>query len=99
MRIAIISDLTKWKRAGCKELWGALACRALQSGHKAGVFPGCDGTPPHKAQPLLDLGFESAMGMRAHGTIFKLLAEVVGESVGLGPDARVELPATAAGKR
>jgi len=58
MRIAIISDLTKWTWAGCEQLWFALADSALESGHKVSVFLCRRNVPHQRMQPLIDRGLE-----------------------------------------
>lgn len=58
MRIAIISDLTQWAWAGCEQLWAALACRALESGHRVSVFLCRQNVLHHHMQPLMDMGLE-----------------------------------------
>src|SRR5580704_15625520 len=58
MRIAIVSDLTKWSWAGCEELWLALAHRALERGDKVAVYLCRDKVHTGKLQPLLDRGLE-----------------------------------------
>ena len=61
MRIAIISDLKGWSWAGCEELWGASARSALQAGHKVAVFLSRGAIPPHKIQPLQEMGLELSL--------------------------------------
>lgn len=58
MRIAIISDLTKFSWAGCEELWATLAKSALAAGHEVAVFLNRDNIQPEKMRPLLELGLE-----------------------------------------
>lgn len=58
MRIAIISDLTRWSWAGCEELWAAVAKRALRDGHKVAFFQIRENMAPEKIQPLLEMGLE-----------------------------------------
>jgi glycosyltransferase involved in cell wall biosynthesis len=58
MRIAIVSDLTKWNWAGCEELWAALAGCALERGHKVSVFLCRPDVPDGKVQPLVDCGLD-----------------------------------------
>jgi glycosyltransferase involved in cell wall biosynthesis len=58
MRIAIISDLTKFNWAGCEELWTVLAESALAAGHEVAVFINRENIPPEKMRPLLGVGLK-----------------------------------------
>ena len=58
MRIAIISDLTNWRWAGCEELWAALAHTALRNGHTVALFLNRDRVLEEKLAPLIALGLE-----------------------------------------
>jgi L-malate glycosyltransferase len=69
VRVAIVSDLTKWAWAGCEELWAALAQKALERGDKVAVYLCRETARPNKVQPLVDRGLD----LHLPGTAAKLV--------------------------
>jgi len=84
MRLAIVSDLTKWSWAGCEELWAALARSALLRGHKVCLFLPRNDAPQNKLRPLEEAGlrvYRPGLGARMVATVrrrvsFKLASVV-----------------------
>lgn len=61
MRIAIITDFTNGRWAGCEELWADLARSALAKGHKVAAFLIRNAVTQDKIQPLIATGLELHM--------------------------------------